>query len=193
MTKTEHIVRASMLDTARTYHIGDDALNWQDDRTNGRIAFTEVAKIVLIDYPSIGGSQGQCVVRSRSGKKLKIRSHHYESLGSFEDRSLTYRHFVRELCRRVAVAAPDARFVTGSTVLWFVWLTLLVLCALVGSLVVWALVGEVSFPLGSVAAIAVLIAFGPIVWRMVREGPSQSFDPNDPPFERDTGAQSPDR
>jgi hypothetical protein len=174
MNEPTHEVRASLLDKRRLYRLGDDALHWQDAEREGQLAYADIVQVRLINYPSIGGNNGQCTVSDRSGKKLKIRSHHYESLGSFEDRSETYVPFVRALSLRVASAAPNARLVEGSTVMWVVWLVLLLLVGLTAVLLLLAVLEGITLAGGAIGALVALVIFAPSVWRMVRQGRTRS-------------------
>ena len=177
MTELSHTVRASLLANERSFQLGPDALIWKDNGTEGRLAFADIVQIRLITYASYGGAQAQCTIRDVSGSKVLVRSHHYESLGKFENRSATYTAFVSELARRVNSSNPDANFIAGSRGLWFAWLVVLVLVAVVlVFLVSAALEGTPLLPrvLGTLVPVLVSAA---IAWRMMRRNNQKTFDP----------------
>jgi hypothetical protein len=129
----------------------------------------------------MGGEQFQCTVRGRKGGKVKIRSHHYRSLGNFEDRSGTYAPFIRELVHRISARSSQARFLAGSSVTWAVWLTLAVLWVGVVVLLIAALLDGATLPRAGIAAIVICLIAGPFIWRRIRQGSGREFDPAHPP------------
>ena len=175
-----HSVRNSLVDSERGYALEPDRLSWSEKKGHGSVAYAEIASVQLIGYAGSGGGQYQATIRRGNGKPIKIRSHHYVSLGNFEDRGESYAPFIRELCRRIAASAPKARFLSGSTYLWIIWLVVALLMALVAILAVSAayLPGAPALP-----AFLVLLAGAPLIWREARKGPKTTFDPKDPPPE----------
>ena len=183
MTEPTHTVRNSLADKARTFMLGPDALRWSDASGEGRLAYEDVRDMRLIAYASPIGETFQCTLRGRKGDKVKLRSAHYESLNNFEDRTATYAPFIRALAPRIATAAPDAKFIAGSTTLWIVWLVIGVLCLGVVLLLILSLFEGLP-PIGAwVIAVGVCIASVPLAWRRMREGSAHSFDPAAPPPE----------
>lgn len=177
MTDLSHNVRASLLTNERTYHLGPQALCWNENGVERQISFSDLTQMRLISYGSYGGMQGQCTLRDSSGGKILVRSHHYQSLGRFEDRSATYKPFVSELARRMALSNPDARFIAGSRGLWVAWLVILMLIALVLVLVVIALLDNTSLPIRILGGLALVLISAPFAWRMVRGNRQKTFDP----------------
>lgn len=183
MNEPTHTVRNSLIDKARTFSLGADALHWSDAGGEGQLAFKDVRDLRLIAYTSPIGETYQCTLRGRNGGKVKLRSAHYQSLNNFEDRTATYAPFIRALASRIATAAPDTKFIAGSTAIWIVWLILGVLCLGVVLLLILSLFDGLP-PVGAwVIAIAVCIAALPLVWRRIREGSAHDFDPAAPPPE----------
>ena len=183
MTELTYVFRASLLAKDQTFRFGADALHWQDEKVEGQMALAEIVLVRLIKFPSFGGDQHYCDVRDQSGAKVRIRSHHYKSMGAFEDRSETYVPFVRELILRVASASPQAKFIAGSSRMWYLWLGLLVLSVVVAVLLVMALLGGASLSGGIIGPIVVFAILGPGMWRLVRRGREREFDPDNPPAE----------
>lgn len=183
MSEPTHTVRNSLADKERTFMLGPDALRWTDAGGAGRLAYEDVRDMRLIAYTSPIGETFQSTLRGRNGSKIKLRSAHYRSLNNFEDRTVTYAPFIRALAPRIAAAAPDAKFIAGSTSLWIVWLILGVLCLGVALLLLLSLFEGLP-PAGAwVIAIGVCIAAAPFAWRRIREGGARNFDPAAPPPE----------
>ena len=109
------------------------------------------------------------------------RSHHYMGLNRFEDRSHTYAPLIGELCRRVAAVHPNARFIAGSTGMWFVYLMLVVLMSGLGILLLLVPLETLFSMTGAAGALIALVMFGSTVWRMMRKGKGRDFDPQQPP------------
>lgn len=181
MTGPTHTVRNSLIDKVRTFTLRADALHWSEDGGQGELAYDDVRDMRLVAYASPGGQTFQCTLRGHKGGKVKLRSHHYESVGMFEDRTATYAPFVQDLARRAAAAAPDAKFVAGSTALWIVWLVVGVLCALVVVLLILSLFEGLPAAGAALVAIVICLAAIPRVWRHAREGNARAFDPAAPP------------
>ena len=182
MTAPIHSVRNSLIDKERTFTLGPEGFRWSaKGGADGHMPYAEVRDMRLIAYTSPIGETFQCTVRARTGGKAKLRSAHYRSLGNFEDRTGTYGPFVKALAERVAVAAPDAKFIAGSTGLWILWLIVGVL--LLGLFVILILsMFEVLPPAGPwIIAVAVCLIAVPWAWRRLREGAAKTFDPAAPP------------
>jgi len=122
MQEISHSVRNSLLGRERTYTLAGSGVEWRDNKSRGQVPYTSVSSIGLLSYMSLDGQIGQCTIRSRKHGQLKLRSHSYEKLGVFDNRSATYGPFVRALCKRVAQANPEARFQAGNDTLWLLWL-----------------------------------------------------------------------
>jgi hypothetical protein len=181
MTSPTHSVRNSLIDNERSFTLGAEALCWRDKAGEGRMPYAEVGEMRLIGYASPIGETFQCTVRARDGETVKLRSAHYRSFSNFEDRTSTYTPFVSELARRIAATAPDARFVTGNNALWFTWLVIGVLCAIVVALVILSLFEDVPPAAGGIAAIAICIAAVPLIIQRIRHDRARRFDPEAPP------------
>ena len=177
-----HTVRKSLFHADWIFELRKDALYWRYGRWENKVPYTEIDSMNLTTWASFAGDRYQCTVHRRRGRKVKITSHHYVGLGDFEDRSDTYAPFISELCRRVASANRDARFVAGSTGLWLfsVVLAVLMLCVGIGVVVVGLSEGVFSAT-GTVIPLMTMIMVGPLVWKTVRNGAGGGFDPQHPP------------
>ena len=192
MTGPTHSVRNSLIDRERTFSLGTEALQWKETGRHGELPYAAISRMRLIAYPSTGGEHRQCSLFASRGRKIKLRSHHYRSLGAFDDRTDTYAPFVRELSRRIAAASPGAKFLAGSTSMWLVWLGLSTLIAVVGILLLTVVVGGEVLQAGVIAPLVVLAIVVPGAWKILRRGKAVEFDPAEPPADL-TGAQRPIR
>lgn len=180
MTYLQHAARISLANKLTTFSLDADALRVDDGAAPQSIAYGAIKKLQLISYAGAAGRQGQLTIYAAGHGKVKTRSHHYVSLANFENRSSSYAPFVRELCRRVAAANPNAVFQRGSAGLWFVWLVVLALIGIVLLLLVVSLFdGSISAKaLGGIFGLSIIL---PIAWRSVRGNKALAFNPDDPP------------
>ena len=169
---------------ARTqiYELEGDGLHVREDgKAEKRVPFAAITSVSLISYANFGGSQKQCAIGTQGHGTLKVRSHHYVSLGQFEDRSTGYTSFVRELCRRVHAANPAAQFTRGSGSLRIVWSIVLVL-ALFGWIGMIAAVRESAASMWNFASGFVVLALCTLLGLRAFTGNKvQHFDPSNPP------------
>jgi len=181
-------VRNGIFGAERRDQLTREALCWAESgRTDGRLAYSDTRSMRLISYASPIGRSLQCTLKSKSGDKVVIRSAHYVELGDFEDRSMSYGPFVKDLAMRIAKANPNAKFTAGSTLFWIAWI------AVAGIwVVVLALFAVSLFEMSLLAGLAIALSLGaaclPLIWQEVRQGGSRSFDPFNPPGEL-VGAQ----
>jgi len=180
-TAPTHTVRNSLIDRQRAWTIGPDALHWREARRQGSIPYGDIRQVRLISYANTGGEQYQCVVTAAGRGRVKIRSHHYVSLGNFEDRTATYAPLIRDLLKRVAAASPGATFVAGSIGLLIVWMVVLLLFILGVATAVLAYFDGLAGTWKFAITVGVLILSGPLIWRRLAAGAVRPFDPADPP------------
>jgi hypothetical protein len=181
MNEFTYAFRASAFSAERSYRLGPDALEWRDDRREGRIAYREIAKVNLSSVPMLGQTkaQGRCVLRS-AGRKTLLVSASFRGLVT-EDRSASYVPFVRELMLRIAAANPKASFIAGQGWgLWLFWIVILIgAVVILGGALILTILGQL--PVAAGGSLFVLLLCLPIGWRVVRHGPPRPFDPRDPP------------
>lgn len=173
-----HSVRNAVTDTERTFSLGPDRINWTENGTPQSIRYADISAINLITYAGAGATIAQATVTTRDGGTIKIRSHHYKGLARFENRRASYGEFMRELCRRVAEAAPDAKFTHGNTLFMLMWVGAALLMVTLAIFVVVIAVQTGDLPL---MAIFIILVGGPIAVREVLKGGRKEFDPRDPP------------
>ena len=175
---TRHAVRNSMIDGERDFRLAAEAIEWVEKGNASSLRYADIAAVNLITYAGTGGAIGQAKISSRDGGSIKIRSHHYKGLANFENRRATYAPFIRELCRRVAAANPDAVFTLGNSAFMVMWLVVAALMAVLAVIVVIMSVQTGDLPL---VAIFILLVGGPLAVREVMKGGRKTFDPLSPP------------
>ena len=177
MPERSHVVRTSLHTRERSYSLGPNALHWKEDEGEGQIEYADIHQMRLVSYLYYNYMHRQCTLHVRSGGKTCIRSHHYESLGKFDDRTETYVPLVRELARRIASSNPQAHFLAGGTGLWFIWLVVLLLCVLALIFLVLVILEGTSLPRGAYSILFLIIIFGPLAWHMMGRNKQSAFDP----------------
>jgi hypothetical protein len=192
MSFTAHSVRNSMPSNELTFRLTDDALETEETGKITKTPYGEIEQLNLISYStSVGKSSnleesghihGQLSIKSKTGKPIKVRSHHFKSIGSYEDRSASYAPFVRELCQRVASANPAAGFFSGSVGLRYMWLGLLIFLVLVGAMLGLVLIAG-NWKMDVIVG-CIIAAFGAsVAWRNFQSNQRQTFDAANPPAE----------
>ena len=183
MSTIGHAVRASLPSKERKYQLEVDGLTWVEDGGSGGIRYANVKSLQLLRSPKFADDIRQCRVLASDGTKVTINALHYVGLAQFEDRTGTYIPFVRELIRRVAVARPDAMFFRGSSLMWYVWLVLLIACVLIGAGLLILMLAKRQFEWNAAWPLLLVMGIVPSVWRFLKNGRAKSFDPNAPPME----------
>lgn len=181
MTDNVHLVRPHTFASEQSYTLGPETLEVRHRDKEVSIPYSDITSVRVISYANAGAVHYQCTVKTRSHGKLNLRSHHYRSLGNFEDRTGTYNPFVRELIRRVHAHSPDAQFLKGSGVIQALWAIVLLIC--VGG---WIVFGAILLeggadPMASVGFLGVLVAATYFSFRWVQQSKPERFDPNELP------------
>lgn len=187
MSDLIHVARPSLLGKNLTFKTTADALSYNDGHREQKIPYSDILSIRSIKYGGFGKgqkleTQKQATIKTRSNGVLKMRSHHFESLGSFHDRSETYDALLRELSKQVASKNPDAEFVQGSRTLFFVWISLLILSIVLALLLSLAILGGAENTLSVLIGIAVSFAMMSFSWRSIKLNRPRSFDISDAPL-----------
>ena len=167
----------------RCYRVGSQALSWSDaDGGQGQLEFGDVRKLQLRYSP------GRLVERrytldliARRGKRLRINNLHYRGFADFEDRSDSYRPFVLNLHRALALANPALQCAGGST-----WAGhLLHLGIALGLLLLLAVAGLALLSAGLawliVVKLALIVFYMPRLWRFLKRNRPGRYDPLTPP------------
>jgi len=182
LTVILHSVRPHLISGQTTYGLDNDALVARNETNAVHIPYADITTVRLIDYPNFGGRQKQCTLTTRAQGKLAIRSHHYVSLGNFEDRSAAFDPFFRELCSRVHAANPRAEFLWGSNALRIVW-GIVLACAAFGWLG-WTVAAienpsAISNTIGGAVVLSIASLVGLRAFTKIKVA---RFDPRDPPL-----------
>ncbi len=182
MAELTYSVRPHSFSGTMTYELHDDALCVQDGGATKRVPYREITRVGLIRYGNFGGLQGQCTIKIRKHGKLKLRSHHFVSLGQFESRTAAYVPFVREMCRRIHAANPGAAFVRGNRGLQAVW-GIVLLVSVFGWIGWIAAQVENTAPLWRDMSVFAIMAMASLLgaWGVVQNR-ARPFDPLDPPL-----------
>lgn len=183
MTTLKHLVRPHLFAHEQCYTLEADALRFQVRGKDRSLPYSDITSVRVLSYANFGGVQYQCTVKSGAHGKLTIRSHHYQSLGAFQDRTDTYFPLVRELCRRVHDHNPQAQFIRGSGWIQTLWLGVLILTILGWVVLGLMLLGGGADLDGSVTFALLLIFITSISARWLWRSKPDLFDPLNPPFE----------
>ena len=119
-------------------------------------------------------------VQRAGGKPVIIPSRHFDGPGRFVPRNEDYRDFVLALHAATATASPQARFVGGSSGLfWFGWLSIVF-----GALMLAGIAA--SFATDTPPRLRVLAVpglMGAIGWAFQRQGRAAAYEAHAPPAE----------
>ena len=118
--------RPSLLGAAWEFKLAGDGIDWAAGRKAGHIPFRAVRRLRMSYRPaSMQSHRFMTELWAEGAPKLKILSSSWKSLVEQERLDKPYAAFVAELHRRIALAAPPARFEQGSHPLLY-WPGLLV-------------------------------------------------------------------
>ena len=150
MDDPAYTLRLSRISEEATYRLGEDALQVTTPGGTKTLPLSEIGMVRIYESPGVTGFTGQiapafvrCVIRPKRGRAIVLSSNHFIGLGRFEDRSATFRPFVDALVARVAATNPAAKLVAGMPpALWWTWVVLLSVVALVTPVFIVAIVLE---------------------------------------------------
>ncbi|CPR20553.1 protein of unknown function [Candidatus Filomicrobium marinum] len=184
MGTVSHSMRRHTFCGERTLSLDDNALSISGDGETHLISYQDIQSI-KVAYHGFGSSRSEFLFATKHHGKHKVTSHHYVSLGLFEDRSSTFYPFLSALCERVARANPSARFKEGSVLYIVIALTVFLLTAGVTGVLLYQVIffgsegTDISILFGILgSATAAYLSAKTIVTNRVR-----SFDPMNVPFE----------
>ena len=121
--------RFSLLGAAWEFKLTGDGIDWAAGRKAGHIPFRSVRRLRMSYRPaSMQSHRFMTELWAEGAPKLKILSSSWKSMVEQERKDKSYAAFVAELHRRIALAAPPARFEQGSHPLLY-WPGLLVFVA----------------------------------------------------------------
>ncbi len=156
--------KRSLIGGAYMFRLKPDALEWSMGQRTLRIPYESVRRVRMSFKPmTMQNHRFLTEVWSASGPRAEIASTSWKSLVEQERLDAAYRGFVAELHRRLAAAAPQARFETGVAAVLY-WPGALLLLGLIGAFI-W-LVGQALLQgqLSGAALVAVFMAV--IGWQM---------------------------
>jgi hypothetical protein len=134
--------RPSLLGAPHRFVLGDDRIDWTVGGKSGRVPYRDIRRIRLSFRPaSIQSQRFMTEIWAIGAPKLLILSSSWKSMVELERLDKPYAAFVAELHRRIAAAAPPARFERGTNPILF-WPGLIVFAAVslgLASLIVRAL------------------------------------------------------
>lgn len=129
----DYAYRPSVLGAPIEFRLTGDALDWTAGRKAGRLALRDIRRVSMSFKPaSMQPYRFVTQLWAKDTPRLDIVSTSWKSMVEQERLDVRYVAFVRELHRRIAIAAAPARFVQGKHPL--VYWPGLVLFAIVGVL-----------------------------------------------------------
>ncbi|MEP7030815.1 MAG: hypothetical protein ABI830_07765, partial [Pseudolabrys sp.] len=101
----------------RTYHLLPAALEWQDGRTRGQVAYADILRVEVCKERFLGSSASywRCVLYPASGPAIKLGAASRVGLRRIEDRTAIYIPFIKDLEARVLAANPQRVMIDGVT------------------------------------------------------------------------------
>ncbi|HEY1474424.1 MAG TPA: hypothetical protein VGF53_10105 [Pseudolabrys sp.] len=112
--------RPSVLGAAREFKLAGDGIEWAAGRKGGHIPFRSVRRLRMSYRPaSMQSHRFMTELWADGAPKLEILSSSWKSVAEQERLDKPYATFVTELHRRVAQAAPPARFEQGTNPLLY--------------------------------------------------------------------------
>lgn len=142
------------------------------------IALQDIAIVRVTPHGQFAWPAGaECELVTYDKERIIVRSMHQTGLWTVEDRSQQYAPFVQSLVEHIALANPQASFVTGRTwAMWTLWCGILLLSAMALSLAIWV-AGSGQLPWQSAPILMLLGTALPLSWRIARDGTPREFHP----------------
>jgi hypothetical protein len=133
---TAYTFRPSVLGAPREYRLASNGLNWAVARKSGHIRFGDIRRLRLTYRPtSMQSHRFMTELWAVGAPKLEILSSSWKSMIEQQRLDRPYTAFVSELHRRIALAAPPARYERGNHPLLY-WPGLIVFAGLALALAV---------------------------------------------------------
>ncbi len=108
--------RPSLLGAPWEFRLTGNGIDWAAGSRSGHIAFRDIRRVRLSYKPaSMQSHRFKTEVWAAGAPKLEILSSSWKSLVEQERLDRPYATFILELHRRIALAAPPARFEQGGT------------------------------------------------------------------------------
>lgn len=107
--------RPSLLGSPWEFRLDGDGIDWANGRKTGHVPFRTLRRVRLSFRPaSMQAQRFAAELWADGGPKLEILSSSWKSMVELERLDKPYAAFIAELHRRIALAAPPARFEQGS-------------------------------------------------------------------------------
>ena len=107
--------RPSLLGSPWEFRLDGDGIDWANGRKTGRVPFRTLRRVRLSFRPaSMQAQRFAAELWADGAPKLEILSSSWKSMVEQERLDKPYAAFIAELHRRIALAAPPARFEQGS-------------------------------------------------------------------------------
>jgi hypothetical protein len=157
--------RPSLLGAPVELRLSGDAIDWKAGSKAGRVPLRNVRRVNM-SYNPASMQPHRFVTRlwAEEAPRLDIVSTSWRSMMEQERLDARYASFVRELHRRLAAAAPAARFVRGKNP-WLYWPGLVLFVAVTLGLV--AIVPRTLQSHSVVGALIVAVFLGLFLWQGV--------------------------
>lgn len=132
MAELSYAYRPAAYLSERHYRLSPDGLAWTVAGRNGLVAYGDIEHIEVFKTRFLGSSATYwaCVLRRRSGRKIKLSAANRVGFNAVEDQTSSYIPFAQALEARVAAANPQLRVEMGRH-----WLDKVEAAA--GRLIVW--------------------------------------------------------
>ena len=158
-----YIYRPSLLGAPWEFNLVGDGLDWASGRKSGHISLRSIRRLRLSYRPaSMQSHRFMTELWAEGAPKLEILSSSWKSLVEQERLDKKYADFIGELHRRIAAAAPPARFEQGSNPLLY-WPGLIVFAGVALALA-WLVVRALQADTRAGAAI-VGVFLGLFLWQ----------------------------
>jgi hypothetical protein len=108
--------RPSLLGAPWEFRLTDNGIDWAAGSRSGHVSFRDIRRVRLSYRPaSMQSHRFRTEIWAVGAPKLEVLSSSWKSLVEQERLDRPYAAFVRELHRRIALAAPPAHFEQGGT------------------------------------------------------------------------------
>lgn len=126
--------RPSLLGAAWEFKLTGDGIDWAAGRKSGHVRFRDIRRVRMSFRPtSMQSFRFMTELWAEGAPKLEVLSSSWKSMVEQQRLDEPYAAFVAELHRRIALAAPPARFEQGSHPLLY-WPSLIVFASVALSL-----------------------------------------------------------
>jgi hypothetical protein len=176
--------RPSLLGAPHRFVLGNDRIDWSVGGKSGRVPYRDIRRMRLSFRPASMQSQRFLTeIWAIGAPKLQILSSSWKSMVEQERLDKPYAAFIAELHRRIAAAAPPARFERGNNPVLY-WMGLIVLAAVSLGLALLVVSALQSQAMGGAAFIGVFMLL--FLWQggnFFRRNRPGLYRPEAPPAE----------